>query len=231
MSNVLDLGGLFADDLALYNKIISAYYVKLSSISASALVSCNITINDVELKNSNNCSINIVNKCYSNSFLTLNTLLETIIENLEFISDDIRNRIEKNLGIVLDTSINQSDKGFIKRCNAYASVSNSINIKKLSINNCNSGQPLVFDFYNTGDAKVNCGIVELVNALSNKDKSTEEGDIGNKYDFILNKVFGLNLEDYIYLVLISFLILLIILIVTNENLKQLVIFKFKSVLP
>lgn len=227
MASVVNLSGLLSEDLILYNKIMNAYYDRMNAISASASISCNIIFEKIELKNSNNCSVNIINKCFTNSYLSLNTLLETIIDNLEFISNNIRNRIEKNLGIVLDKNKDQRNKGFMKRCSVNADVSNSINIKKLTINGCNSKQPLVFNFYNTGDAKANCGVVELLNALSNKGENEEEL-LSNKFDFILNKVFNLTLKDYLYISFFFFIILLVILVVTNIIIRLPIIFKYST---
>lgn len=227
MTETLKLSGLLGEDLILYNKIMNAYYDKMNSISATGSISCNITFNKIELKNSNNCTVNIVNKCFTNSYLSLNILLETIIDNLKFISNDIRNRIEKNLGIVLDNTIDQSNKGFIKRCKISSEVSNTVNINTLTINNCVSKLPLSFDFFNTGDAKANCGIVELLNALSNKLENEKE-DLIDKFDFILNKVFNLRLKDYLYISGILFFILIIILIITSLITKYPILFKYKT---
>jgi hypothetical protein len=227
MASVINLSGLLSEDLILYNKIMNAYYDRMNAISASASITCNIIFDNIELKNSNNCTVNIINKCFTNSYLSLNTLLETIIDNLEFISNDIRNRIEKNLGIVLDKTKDQRNKGFMKRCSVNADVSNSVNIKKLTVNGCNSKQPLMFNFYNTGDAKANCGIVELLNALSNKVENEQEV-LSSKFDFILNKVFNLTLKDYLFISLLLFLILLVILVVTNMIIRSPIIFKYKT---
>lgn len=227
MTSVVNLSGLLSEDLILYNKIMNAYYDRMNAISASGSISCNIIFDNIELKNSNNCTVNIFNKCFTNSYLSLNTLLETIIDNLEFISSDIRNRIEKNLGIVLDKGKDQRNKGFMKRCSVNADVSNSVNVKKLIVNGCNSKQPLLFNFYNTGDAKANCGIVELLNALSNKVENEEE-ILSNKFDFILNKVFNLRLKDYLYISLLLFIILLVILLVTNIANRLPITFKYKT---
>lgn len=227
MTSTVNLSGLLSEDLILYNKIMNAYYDRMNAISASASITCNIIFDNIELKNSNNCTVNIINKCFTNSYLSLNTLLETIIDNLEFISNDIRNRIEKNLGIVLDKGKDQRNKGFMKRCSVSADVSNSVNIKKLIINGCSSKQPLMFNFYNTGDAKANCGIVELLNALSNKVENEEEL-LSSKFDFILNKVFNLTLRDYLYISFLIFFILLVILVVTNMVIRLPIIFKYQT---
>ncbi|QKE44598.1 putative S-S bond formation pathway protein substrate [Yalta virus] len=229
MDSVLDLSGILYDDIILYNKILDAYYVKMNEVTVSSLISCNIRIQDITLKNSNNCIINIVNRCFTNSFISLNVLIETIIESLEFISDDIRNRIEKKLGIVLKLGEDQSKSHLMQRCNISSEVTNSINVQRLVIQNCNSQKPLNFDFYNTGDAKANCGIVELLQALSDKDGEKEE-NLNNKFDFILNKVFNLNLTDYLYIIGLIIFVLIVVLIVSNLTSSKKVVFKFNTIL-
>lgn len=226
MNSVIDLTGLIAEDVTLYNKILDAYYTKMYEVSASSLIHCNIKINNIELKNSNNCNISVNNKCFSNSFLSLNILIETIIESLEFISDNIRNRIEKNLGIILEPGADQSDSALMKRCNIESQVSNSIKVGTLVIKNCFGQQPLSFEFYNTGDAKANCGIVELIKSLSTKiDEEETDNTLAAKFDFVLNKVFSLKLLDFFYILCLIVFLLVIILLVTNFVIHKKVLFK------
>lgn len=227
MDRVVDLTGILSEDIILYNRILDAYYVKMNEISVAALISCNIKIDNIELKNSNNCIINVVNRCFTNSYLSLNILLETIIESLEFISDDIRNRIEKNLGIILKPGLDQSGSPFMQRCNISSEVSNTIKVQRLVIQNCIGQQPLNFDFYNTGDAKANCGIVELLQALSDKGEEEQE-NLSAKFDFILNKVFNLNLSDYLYIVCLTIFVLVVILIVTSIVVYKKIVFRFNT---
>lgn len=219
--------GVFGDDLILYNKIMNAFYDKMNSIDLLSSISCNVEINKIVLKNSRNCSINIINKCFTNSNLSLNILLEAIIENSDFLSVETKKRLEKNLGIVLDKKIDQRNSGFMKRCNVSAEVTNNIIVGTLNIDNCNSDIPLNFEFYNTGDAKANCGMVEVLNSLGKKEVNEDEL-LTDRYDFILNKVFFLNLKDYFYILIILFFILCIIIFIKKNYLKDIGLYKFKT---
>lgn len=116
----------------------------------------------------------------------------------------------RHLGIVLDEDVDNTNKGFLKRCDAIATLNNNIHVGNLTIQNCvsNSTKPLNFSFYNSGDAKVNCGIVEIANALAKK--STNENEVKKYY---LNRVLTLNQMDYIYLIFMSVIVVLIILVI------------------
>lgn len=207
--SVVELSGLISDDYILYNRIVNMFYQKMDSMSLTGAINCNVSIDSMVLENTNNCRINILNKCLLNSNISLKIFLNTLIENLEFIPENTQKKIEKYMGVVLNSSVDQNNIGFMKRCNLYTNVSNSIRVKNLIIRNCYSKIPLNFDFYNTGDASANCGIIELLNAISKDDVDEEE----KRYE--LESIFGLNLNDWFNFFIILCILTCVILIISS----------------
>lgn len=209
--DILKVQGLIGNDLVLYNKIMEAFYIRMSEIDIKSSIFCSIMFGSITMKNSNNCNISIINKCFSNSSLVLNIFLQVLVENSHNIPDNIKKRLEKNLGILLDKDLDQTNKGFMKKCNISAEVSDIINIKKLQIEECQSQIPLEFIFFNTGDAKANCGMIELLQALSNKteDEENDKDTLYKNFDYFLLKTCNLTLYDCIVISILFFCILTI----------------------
>lgn len=224
-TNTINLLGILKEDLELFQKIINTFYQKLEAINVKSSILCSIVIENIEMKNINNCSIIILNKCITNNSISLNILLGAIIDNIKFIPENIKERLEKNLGVILNPNIDQSGKGFLKRCSVDANVSNKITIEKLIINGCEGESPLKFQFINSGNAQANCGMVELINALSKKtdNEENDENLIYQKFDFLLGKVLNLNLTDLMFFLIIFsvilFIILCLYLIFFKQNIK------------
>lgn len=217
MSNV-DLRGVFGGDIILYNRILEDYYDEMLKSSFASSIYCGVRINSISMKGSRYCNIDIVNKCFTNSDLALNTLLKVIIRNASLFSDTLQDRLEKNLGIVFDPDLIQDNIGFIHRCKVSASVTDNIEVNRLEVDNCQgtSSLPIEFSFYNTGDAKANCGIVELLNAFGNKRYNEKEEDV---YVYYLNRVFGLNLRDVLTIICVV-LILICFFVFLNTIVKD-----------
>lgn len=210
--DTINLEGLFGDNLILYNRIINDFYSRILKINTTSSINCNVLFDKIELKDSFNCNINVINKCISNNSNSLNIFLKTLIDNKKFMSDDIVKKIEKNLGINLDISADQQvNSGFMKRCNISSNVSNIIVIKNLIIKNCTGIVNSTFLFYNTGDVNSNCGINELINAISNKDKQTKKNDL----NYYLNKVLFFNIKDIFILIFFITIILLVVLLINT----------------
>lgn len=221
--DTINLEGLFGDNLILYNRIINDFYSRILKINTTSSISCNVLFDKIELRNSFNCNINIINKCISNNSNSLNIFLKTLIDNKKFMSDEIRKKIEKNLDINLDIDADQQvNSGFMKRCNISSTVSNIIVIKNLIIQNCTGILNSSFLFYNTGDVNSNCGINELTNAISTKDKQTKQIDL----IYYLNKVLFLNLSDIFILIFFITIVLLAVLLIKtlffSKNIKYFV---------
>lgn len=208
MINNINLEGLLGNDLIFYNRIMNDFYNRILQINTSTSVNCNINIDKMYLKNSNNCNIEIVNKCFSNIRNSLNILLKTLVDNKQYMSDDLRSRIEKGLQIDLDINIDKQPN-LLKNCNLVASIENNIIIKELIIENCSSINNSKFLFYNTGDANTNCGMVEIINAISKKKDQKEQ----KEYEYYLNKFLFLNLFDILTLIIIMFITICIIILI------------------
>lgn len=208
MINNINLEGLLGNDLNFYNRIMNDFYNRILKINTSTSVNCNINIDKVYLKNSNNCNIEIINKCFSNVRNSLNILLKTLVDNKQYMTEDLKNRIEKGLQIDLDISID-NQPNLLKNCNLSASVENNIIIKELVIENCLNTNNSKFLFYNTGDANTNCGMVEIINAISkNKDQKEKK-----EYEYYLNKFLFLNIFDILTLIIIMFITVCIIILI------------------
>lgn len=209
----IDLFGLIGNDYIFYNQLMSRYYNKISQIQTQTNLSCNIIFNSIILKKSSNCFIRIENKCHSNQEVGLNLLLNTLYEMTPYMSKELRKKFEEKLEIdFLQPIETSSTKGFMKRCNAVSNVSNLIQIDKLNIQNCSSDLPLQFTFYNTGDARSNCGIVEILHAMSTGKIEEEETDI-KKQNHVLDKVFGMKFEDLLIVCVIVSLCFIIIFLI------------------
>jgi hypothetical protein len=228
MTDKLDLRGVFGGDIILYNRILEDYYNEMLKTTFTSSIYCGVRINHTSMKESKFCDITITNKCFTNSTLALNTLLKVIIRNAVFFSKTIQDRLEKNLGIVLDPNIEQDNTGFMQRCNISASVTNTIEINQLEIENCQgtSSLPVKFSFYNTGDAKANCGIIELINAFGKKSDNESDEDL---YVYYLNRVFGMNLSDVLTVICIM-LVLTVFFISLNTIVKtqRMVRYKYRK---
>lgn len=206
-NNKINLEGLIGSDLEFYNRIMNDFYSRILKINTSTNVNCSIIIDNISLKNSNNCNIELINKCFSNVKNSLNILLKTLIDNKKYMSKDIKERLEKNLQIDLDKNI-EDQPNLLQNCNVSASVSDIIYIQELIIENCTGLNNSKFLFYNTGDANTNCGIVEIINAISKKQDQTTV----KQYEYYLNKFLFLNIYDILIIVFIVFLIILTLLI-------------------
>lgn len=208
--DTINLEGLFGDNLILYNRIINDFYSRILKLNTSSSINCNVVFDKIELRDSFNCNINIINKCISNNSNSLNIFLSTLIDNKKFMSEELKKKIEKNLGINLDIDSNQqANSGFMKRCNISSNVSDIIVIKNLIIQNCTSIVNSTFLFYNTGDVNSNCGINELINAISTKDKQTKKND----FNYYLNKVLFLSFNDIFILIFFITIILIVVLLI------------------
>lgn len=227
----INLKGLLNQDLFFYERVMNSYYNKISKISTVSNINCNITLNSVILNNSKNCIINLKNKCFSNVSNSLNLFIETLIENQEFMSLEIKIKLEKHLGISFEEVNNNENSTINQRCNSFAGVSNIISVRELEIDNCTSFKPIEFNFYNTGDASANCGIIEFSNALGTSLQSEEEDNVRKKFDIFLNKVLNFNLNDLIILIFIIFVVfsLMILLYVFYKNTKHIIyIYRYKK---
>lgn len=221
--NNINLEGLFGNDLIFYNRIMTDFYNRILKINTSTNVNCNINIDKIYLKNSNNCNIEVVNKCFSNVKNSLNILLKTLVDNKQYMSEDLRKRIEKGLQIDLDVTIDKQPN-LLKNCNLTASVENNIIIKELIIENCLSTNNSKFLFYNTGDANTNCGMVEIINAIS---KNKEQKEV-KEYEYYLNKFLFLNIFDILTLILLMFIIVCIIILINIFTYKNKTLYLSKS---
>lgn len=226
----INLKGLINEDLYLYERIMNSYYNKISKITTISRINCDIKVNSIILNNTKNCIINLKNKCFSNVSNSLNLLIETIIENEKHMSLPMKIKLEKYLGISFDQVNNNESSDIYQRCNAFAGVTNLISVRELEIDNCNSFKPLEFNFYNTGDASANCGIIDLSNALGSN-LVEEEDNVRKKFNLFLNKVLNFNLYDLFVLILIIFIIfsLLTILYTIFKRTKNIIyIYRFKK---
>lgn len=208
MSNnlTINLEGLLGNDLIFYNRIMTDFYSRILKINTTTDINCNINIDKITLRNSNGCNIEVINKCFVNMKNSLNILLKTLVDNKKYMTENIKKKIEKGLNINLDINIdNQPD--LLKQCNLSASVSNDIIVKELFINNCIGTSK--FLFYNTGDANTNCGMVEIINAISNKKDQIES----KEYEYYLNRFLFFNINDLLTIICIIFIIIVIILII------------------
>jgi hypothetical protein len=202
--NEINLEGLIGSDLDFYNRIMTDFYSRIMKLNTATSVNCDIEIDKISLKNSNNCTIEIINKCFSNSKNSLNILLKTLVDNKLFMTKKIKEKIEKGLQIDLDKNI-ENQPNLLQNCNVSANTSNIITINELFIKNCTGNNNSKFLFYNTGDANTNCGIVEVINALSTKQEPSFEQ---KEYEYFLNKVFGFNLNDLLTILFITFIFLI-----------------------
>lgn len=222
--NNMTLQALIKEDNIIYNNIMNRFYQKLLEINSKTKSVCNIIIDNIKIENSRNCNLLLLNKCISNNQNSLNLLLESLIEATELLPFHIKYRLEQNLDIVLSKDVEQSDRGFMKKCNISAESVNLIKINNLYIGECFSDKPLDFLFYNTGDVNVNCGSVEILNALS---KKTEQQDDEDKKVYFLHKVFGLTIEDNLFIIFLFVFIFISAMIVTFSFLyKYLIIYKY-----
>lgn len=202
----INLLGIADTDLDIYNKIMKTYFSKLGQLSTKAQINCLIEFKNINIRNSKNCNVSIINECYEGTENSLNLLLLSIYENRDFISFELMKKIEKGLGVTISEETNVNSD-FFKKCNAFSSVSNQIRIGELKIDNCFSDlkNGLEFVFYNTGSANSNCGVMELINSMNNE--NTEKPYNNN---ISLSSIFNLNLFNILVIITILFVIFMIL---------------------
>lgn len=205
----INLRGLLGRDLILYNKLINNYYNRLADLNVTTNVYCDISINRIQLKNVKNCSVSIINKCHSSSTTSINVLLTALIDLKDEIDPSMRKRMEEKLGIDFNKSASELEEAdFIQRCKVSSSINNTIRIEELIVDDCVSTLPLEILFYNTGSAESNCGMVEIMNSISNN----ESEEIENNIRYQLIKLLSFTNLDLITIVCLLITILFIVVI-------------------
>lgn len=209
--------------LSIYNDIYDRFMNKINRIAQTTNINCNIDIRRIETSNIVNCNLLFSNKCIKNETTTFTLLLQSIAEVLLLLPIDQRSEIERKLGVSVDDLIDENDVGFIQTCKTEASVSNTINIDSLTLENCFSSDPVDFVFLNAGSVDANCGMKIISNALKAKDTSNTMVKYSLKY------LFNLSLFDYVLifvLIFISYIIYLFISFYIYNNQK--IIYKSRN---
>lgn len=205
--------------LLLFDRITNIFYKKLSTIDINSKINCSIEFKNANLHLSNNCNVNVINKCISNESISFRLLLESIQEALPMMSEKDRRIIHERLGINENTDIGKAidDKNdnpgvvptIVEKCNAYAGVDNRIYINDIEILSCEASVPMYFKFINTGSATANCGLSELSKTLVELNNSKEK-----EKEKKITRLFGIKIDDYIYRLFPLILVFVILYILT-----------------
>lgn len=222
----INISNLASDNVILYNKIMQEYFNKMNSLTTFSSTKCSITIDRIVLTNSNNCKVNVENKCFTENSTSAIVLMEILIENKNLMDDDTIKKLEKSLNIDFSASAeNQKETNFAQKCNASASVTENIRVKNLVVDNCNATTETTFTFYNTGDSKANCSISNFLIALTN-DTDDDETTLYKKYNFMLDRVLTLNLKDLL-IIIILILIIFISTFITFFFKEKKIVYQYK----
>lgn len=201
--------------LLLYNRISNTFYRKLSQIEANSRIKCEIKFKKAELNLGKNCNVRIINKCVANADIAFRLLIESIKEDLPNMTKQERKIIKEELGIEEDVYFeddipfqNEGELTIYTKCKAFAEVDNSIYIKNLLIEYCESEIPLYFEFINSGSAMANCGLNEFSRVLFERFRNTDGKNEENENKIV--KFLNITIYDIFFKILIFLLILFII---------------------
>lgn len=210
----LNLESVFGNDLIFYNNIINQYYDELNSVTTNSNINCYIEFGDIVTSKNFNCIINLKNQCVSNQDLAFSILYDVINKNYNFLPDEMKSKLSTNMGVDFSKTFKENiNYGYINRCNSFASVTSNLNVESLTVTNCYSNIPLVFNFINTGSVLSNCGLYEFTNAIS--EKTNYQNILIHKK--ILKSVLGINYHNLFLIITTLIFVFFLFLILFNKK--------------
>lgn len=155
------------------------------SSEAVANAECGIKVETFSFTNSTNCNARFKNYCTANADVNMDSIIKAAEKVYNDLSVDqkqgVPGLLQSTFGI--STTVNNVQNKFetyIKQtCSAEAISSNNLEFKNIVIDNCvSTGQPITFEFLNTGTASALCVMkalteltVEAANQVSVEQKS------------------------------------------------------------
>ncbi|AXY05075.1 hypothetical protein [Fowlpox virus] len=150
----------------LYYLFSEKYLEKLNQHPDTNNVRCGIHIGYLSGE-AKNCIVSIINACNSNEQKSFQLLIESLIETIENLPEKQQKEIAKSIGINIDDYKAGKKTELQQHCEAYANLTQHIDIQHFNIGTCYSPNDKYTDIkiINTGSALSNCGVEIILNKI------------------------------------------------------------------